>query len=157
MAKPAITIDVEDRESITVNLGGMSLEVWPLKQSLYADYMKRVPALNALLPKNGKPIDGKALMDKATKDEAAAMALVWSFLASSLDSTDDYVALRRRIYGTPKEGHEKDLESCEHIPPDSIEVGPPVSEPLEMKHIVKLMISLIEHFNPGGTTEGSGE
>lgn len=148
MAKQMIVIDVPDRESYPFLFAGIELDIWPLKESLWKEYFQDIPVLKALLPEKGGEKSGKDLVEKASQDEAAAMAFIWSYLAVSIDDHDDYVTLRRRIYGEPYEEHKALLGGCEHIYPDKIETRPPRSDGLDMKELQGFLMTLINDFNP---------
>src|SRR5690625_6815469 len=97
-----------------------------MKEHIYREYVQSVPQLAKLLPKDGEKSDGKDLLKKASADQFAAVGLIWSFIRCCIDSLDEYVSLRQRIYGEPKdpdalsgversEEHTSELQSRGHL------------------------------------------
>ena len=143
---PSVTIDLGSPDPLLMHLGDSSITMWPLKDHIYREYMESIPELANLLPKEGEKSDGKDFLKKASHDQASAFAIIWSFIRCCIDSTEEYVSLRKRIYGVPK--NPDDLDSVVHLTMKDIKELPPPSEPLTLHHIGQVMFKAMAHFRP---------
>lgn len=143
----AVTIDLGTQEALVLTLPDCDLKIklWPMKEHIYQEYVQSVPDLAKLLPKPGdQQTDGKKLLEKASRDQKAGIAILWTFFRTCIDTTDDYLDLRKRIYGTPKDLDT--LSGVEHITMEDISDLPPPSEPFTFKHLGFVMNYAFEHF-----------
>jgi len=150
---PSVTIDLGSPDPLIVHLGESSITLWPMKEHIYREYVQSVPQLAKLLPKDGEKSDGKDLLKKASADQFAAVGLIWSFIRCCIDSLDEYVSLRQRIYGEPKDPDA--LSGVEHLTMEDIDKLPPASEPLSLHHMGQVMRVAVEHFRPESAPDES--
>ena len=144
----SVTIDLGTLDALVITLPdcGLKIKLWPMKEHIYQEYVQSVPELSKLIPKEGEKYDSKTLLAKASRDQKTVIAIIWSFIRTCIDSVEDYVELRKRIYGVPKD---KDaISGVEHITMTDIKELPPASEPFSFNHLSSVMAFAIDHFRP---------
>lgn len=149
-----IVIDVPERQSLEVHLGKTTLTMWPLKEHIFREKVRSIPQLKAFLPENGGgDLSKPGALDKIGDKETSSITFMWSIIQSSIDNTDDYRDLRKRIYGTP---HNPDaLDTSDHLYLRDIDELPPPQEPLGIVHALNLAMAVMQNLHPEWMKKGT--
>lgn len=131
---PVVSIEVTPRPVETARIIGTDLKVRRPKDQIAMDFQSRISELKPVIDASKKGVDLGSV-----EDARKIFAFIWAYLREILVSGDDYMLLRKRLYGQISDDMASD--SVVPVPGDAAVPADP-DDDLEIKHVIEFVVAL---------------